>query len=474
MNNTRRTLVWLACTYAMLGQPATTVLAAADREAAPSNKNLPNKVTDNPLLNSRFLLFGSKIRRTQTLRWIERHKRTDMIAPLIYSLRYLRPALRQEVADTLRKVAGKDLGDSWFKWKQWQQANPQITPFPQFDVYLSALFGNMDPGFKDFIYPRMKHTIRLEEIVWGGVSARDGIPPIDYPTLISAKQATYLSDGESVFGVVINGDVRAYPYRIMDWHEMLNDTVGGQPVSLAYCTLCGSGILFKTDQRGTAPHFQFGSSGLLYRSNKLMFDRGTNSLWNQFTGQPVVGTLAESDIRLETLPLVTTTWGKWRAQHPDTKVLDVNTGFERDYEPGKPYGKYFNSRALMFPTLTKDRQLKQKSEVFGLRLSGFNRAWPLKSFRGGRVINDQVGVLKVVLIGKESTRTVRAYRRGEYSFSNDTSNEKIVYSNDEAWQITESQLIGPRGEKLSRLPGHLAYWFAWHNYFGGDTLSKVL
>lgn len=476
MTGTCTITTWLTLTFTIFCFVPTQTYASTNENVAESSSKLPNKVTDNPLLNSRFLLFGSRVRRTQTLRWIKRNNRTDMIAPLIYALRYLPPKLRQEVADTLNNLTGKDLTDSWFKWMQWQQANPQVRPFPQFDVYLSALFGNLDPGFKDFIYPGIKHTIRLEEIVWGGVKARDGIPPIDHPKMIQAEEASYLSDNESIFGVVINNDVRAYPYRIMDWHEMLNDTIGGQSVSLAYCTLCGSGILFKTDQPGDAPHFEFGSSGLLYQSNKLMFDRATNSLWNQFTGRPVVGTLAQSGIQLKTLPLVTTTWGHWRALHPDTKVLDSNTGFNRDYATGKPYDRYFKSPTLKFPTLTNDRQLNQKSVVFGLRLSGATQAWPLKLFRGGRVINDQVGVLKVVLIGHEATRTVRAYRREGNTFKAHSSNEVLLTSNspfeNQEWKITESELVGPQGEKLSRLPGHLAYWFAWHNYLGGDTLSE--
>ena len=105
--------------------------------------------------------------------------------------------------------------------------------------------------------------------------------------LIDAKDADYLLGTALVFGVSINGDTRAYPLRIMGWHEMFNEVIGGVPVALAYCTLCGSGILFETAVEGRARPFVFGSSGFLYRSNKLMFDRETNSLWNQFTGKPV-------------------------------------------------------------------------------------------------------------------------------------------------------------------------------------------
>ena len=435
-----------------------------------SSSKLPSEISDSALLNSRFLLFGSGNLHRQTLKWSTRNRRLDMVPALIISLRYLPENRRQDVVEALQKLTRKRFGDDWFRWMQWQQANSEIRPFDGYEVFLSAVFGNIDPGFQDYIYPRVKRSIRLEEIVWGGVSAGTGIPPLDHPEQIAADRASYLDDEELVFGVVINGDARAYPYRIMDWHEMLNDTVGGQPVSLAYCTLCGSGILFATNYGDT--NFSFGSSGLLYQSNKLMFDRGTNSLWNQFTGRPVVGELTDSGIELATRPLVTTTWKKWRDEHPDTKVLSLETGFERDYRPGKPYGAYFKSPRLMFPSLTDDRQLKQKEQVFGLRVSGANQAWPLKDFKGGRVINDQVGVLGLVLVGDADSRTVRAYRDGGYDFEKADDSLSQLKGDNRIWQVTEAALIGSDGQQLTRLPGHLAFWFAWHNYLGGDTLRN--
>src|SRR5262249_22543445 len=154
-----------------------------------------------------------------------------------------------------------------------------------------------------------------------------GIPALDQPKMIPAADAGYLNADDPVFGVEINGDARAYPLRIANWHEMVNDVVGGVPVSLAYCTLCGAGILFDGRVAGRAEPFNFGSSGLLYRSNKLMYDRQTDSLWNQFTGRPVMGRLTGSRIELKVLPVVLTSWSQWRAHHKDTLVLSLETGF---------------------------------------------------------------------------------------------------------------------------------------------------
>jgi hypothetical protein len=156
----------------------------------------------------------------------------------------------------------------------------------------------------------------------------DGIPPLENAPMIPAAEADYLLDEEPVFGVVVNGEARAYPLRIVDNHEMANDVIGGVPVSIAYCTLCGAAIAY--DGRGPdGQTITFGTSGFLYRSNKLMYDRPTRTLWNQLTGESVLGELADTDIRLDILPIVLTAWADWLAQHPDTLVLDRDTAFIR-------------------------------------------------------------------------------------------------------------------------------------------------
>ena len=141
---------------------------------------------------------------------------------------------------------------------------------------------------------------------------------------------------------------------------MFNNVGGGVPVSLAYCTLCGSGILFDT-RRLDGSNFTLGSSGFLYRSNKLMYDHQTQSLWNQFTGKPVVGRLAESDIALKTLPVAITSWGDWKTNNPTTKVLALETGYRRDYRPGEPYGEHLKAPTYSSPPLLSERSWTQKT-----------------------------------------------------------------------------------------------------------------
>ena len=424
---------------------------------------------DTVLTHAKALFSASTKYRRQAIEWMRKRNKPDVIAPLIFALRFAREE-RDEIAATLHYITGEDRGDDWFDWMLWQQAHPEAMPFKGFDRFQSDLFARIDPNFRVFLYPGVPHEIRLEEITWGGV-VKDGIPALTNPQLIQANQASYLSDDEPVFGIEINGDARAYPYRIMDWHELFNDVIGGIPVSLAYCTLCGSGILFDTRVEGRDKPFVFGSSGFLYRSNKLMYDKQTNSLWNQFTGRPVVGTLTGKSIQLTILPVITTSWADWLSQHPNSKVLSLDTGYSRDYSPGRPYGHYFASPELMFPALAPDKRLKAKDEVFGLRITGAQKAWPLTAFASGQVINDRIGVVEIVLVGDSHNRTVRAYRSGGRKFRKlGTSLDRII-ANDQIWKVTENALEGPKGQTLSRLPGHLAYWFAWSGYFPNAELS---
>ena len=401
---------------------------------------------------------------------VERGK-PDVAAALIEVMRFIRDD--GSIDRALAKLTGEEPGRDWGDWMLWQQAHPEILPFEDFDAFKADVMAAIDPNFRQFLQPGIKHDIRLEEITWGGV-VKDGIPALTSPKHITPEEATYITDEELVFGVEIKGDARAYPLRIMDWHEMFNDVVGGVPVSLAYCTLCGSGILYDTSVEGRDRPLVFGSSGFLYRSNKLMYDQETLSLWNQFTGKPVVGPLTGSGIELKLLPVAITSWAAWHKQHPNTKVLSLETGFDRDYTPGRPYGAYFASADLMFPALVEDKRLEAKDYVYAIRVDGLAKAWPLLDFKGGRVINDRIGDLPIVLIGDTDTRTVRAYLRAddqEVMVSGDSS--LVVVSGGDVWKIEEAGLVASDGRTMERLPGHIAYWFAWQGFVAGGPLAEA-
>lgn len=414
------------------------------------------------LLDNAYAIFdGGADERGQAIDFFVERGDPDAAAVLILAMRFVSDARLVEALETITGETGRR---TWADWMLWQQAHDEVAPFDGFDEIHARIHARIDPNFRLFLRGGLDHGIRIEEIVWGGVR-KDGIPALTNPVFLAAGDVDYLNDDDLVFGVAINGDARAYPLRILDWHEMFNDTVGGVPVSLAYCTLCGSGILFETTVDGFPQPLVFGSSGFLYRSNKLMYDTYTNSLWNQFTGKPVVGPLTGSGIELRARPVVITRWRDWLDDNPDTRVLDIDTGYSRDYSTGAAYSEYFASPDLMFPAIVDETRLEQKSYVFALRSSTIEKAWPLALFEGGAVINDTAGALSLVLIGDAASRTVRAYRSDGIEFARSGSGNTVV-GDGEVWQVTEDALVAPDGRTLSRLPGHVAYWFAWDGYFG--------
>ncbi|MEM7724169.1 MAG: DUF3179 domain-containing protein [Pseudomonadota bacterium] len=409
------------------------------------------------------LLLRERSQSLQNLQALEERGGTDLISSLIFARRYTRtPRAMDRALSNLTGASHR----SWFDWMLWQEANPQIASHPAYYDFKAETFLRIDPTWDVFL--RLNYItpdamrIRFEEVTWGGV-VKDGIPSLDNPDLIPAEEAFYLRDDDLVFGVGINGDVRAYPLRIMGWHEMFNEVIGGVPVALAYCTLCGAGILFETDHPGHDETFVFGSSGFLYRSNKLMFDRQTDSLWNQFKGEPISGPLVDSGITLAQRPVVITEWARWRDANPGTRVLSLDTGFVRNYGSGVVYQEYFASDDLMFPALVDEQENRQKDYVFGVRLAGGAKAWPLTAFDGARVINDQVGFHNLVLVGDAATRTVRAYDRGELSFDQDLRADGAI------WTLSEEALTAPDGRIAPRVAGHVSYWFAWAGYLGDSS-----
>lgn len=186
------------------------------------------------------------------------------------------------------------------------------------------------------------------EILDGG-PGKDGIPALTNPKTIPAEEATYLKDDDRVIGVKFGLQARAYPLRILVWHENANDLVGGRPIAVTYCPLCDSSLVFDRNVGGQVR--EFGISGKLYRSNVLMFDRqpdaANESFWSQLQMRAVTGPAAKAGLKLKLLDSVVTTWGEWRALHPETTVLSIDTGHRRDYL-GRAYASYFSNDRVGF------------------------------------------------------------------------------------------------------------------------------
>jgi len=218
--------------------------------------------------------------------------------------------------------------------------------------------------------------VPVGDILPGG-PPRDGIPALTNPTIEKGKGANHwLKPDDPILGVVINNRARAYPVRILNWHEIVNDRMGSHHFVVSYCPLCGSGIVF--DSRD-----QFGVSGLLYQSDLLLYDKKSQSLWSQLEGRAITGRRAGE--QLNTLPALHTTWKFWLKHHPDTTVLSRRTGYSRNYSRD-PYAGYASRRSTYFPVNHRDDRLHPKAWVIGLKLNGRTRAWPLEKLKksGGR------------------------------------------------------------------------------------------
>ena len=203
-----------------------------------------------------------------------------------------------------------------------------------------------------------------------GGPPKDGIPAIDRPRFVSASLAQ-LGDGDRVLGIVLGGVARAYPVRILNWHEVVNDRFAHRKIVVTYCPLCGTGMAFQPpDGTGAAG---FGVSGLLYNSDVLLYDRATQSLWSQILSTAISGPLKGTP--MQSVPLAHTTWADWRRRHPGTEVLSTETGFERDYSRD-PYAGYDRVQRLMFEVQHRDERFPLKEWVLGVRVNGTAKAYP--------------------------------------------------------------------------------------------------
>ena len=381
------------------------------------------------------------------------------------------PDVRRTVLRKLQESTGQNIGPDMSEWYSWLWNQPELK-IAGYDNFKSEFYKRIDPKFGKYFKDRA-HTseIRLDEIRWGGVR-QDGIPPLRQPNMISAKKANYLDDDNVVFGIEVNGDVRAYPKRILAWHEMFVDRVGGVDVAGVYCTLCGTVILYDTDAKGLS--HDIGTSGFLYRSNKLMYDRATQSLWNTLKGEPVLGPLVGKDIKFDHRSVVTTTWGKWRELHPDTKVLSLNTGHRRNYDEGVAYHEYFATDDLMFHTPFSDHRLKNKEEVLALRFKGGGNdpvAISTNFLEKNPIYSGVSGKQKFVVLTDE-TGANRVYDPAGVTFKSLNGDNTITDSQGARWQVAESRLTHPDGRELKRLPYHRAFWFGWHASYPNTHLIK--
>ena len=243
-----------------------------------------------------------------------------------------------------------------------------------------------------------KRIVDLSEIMSGG-PPRDGIPAVDEPRYTSTEDAgEWLDPDEPVIAVEIDGEARAYPLQILIWHEIANDSLGGTPIAVTFCPLCNSAIVF--DRRLDGEVLDFGTTGRLRLSDLVMYDRQTETWWQQLTGTGLIGEHAGRD--LVRLPAVIVSWNDFRTAFPDATVLSRATGHSRPYG-SNPYAGYDSSTQPFLLRSAPDPRLPPMERVLHVAAGGTERVYPFGAFTDEPVINDEVGGEPVVVMSRSGT-----------------------------------------------------------------------
>ena len=217
-------------------------------------------------------------------------------------------------------------------------------------------------------------------------------------------------------------------------------------------------------------HHELGTSGFLYRSNKVMYDHATKSCWSTLHGEPIVGPLVGKGIKLNRRYLVTTTWGQWKKRHPNTTVLSLATGHHRDYGEGVAYRDYFATDKLMFTVPQIDTRLLNKDEVLAFRDEDQQLAIAIKFLATKGIHHDKIGKQNIVVLAN-SNGASRAYDAGTTTFTSWNRIDQAIDSTGKKWTVLEDALVS-EDQKLARMPSHNAFWFGWVSQFPETRLVK--
>jgi hypothetical protein len=306
----------------------------------------------------------------------------------------------------------------------------------------------------------------------------DGIPPIDEPLFLAPGSVDFLAENEPVLAIEINGDARAYPVQILMWHEIVNDTIGGVPATVSYCPLCNSAVAY--DRRVGDLIVDFGTSGSLYNSALIMYDRQTETLWSHFSAQGIVGEL--TGVQLDTFPLATVPWGLWRDAHPEGLVLSRKTGFSRDYGRN-PYPGYDDVSNVPFLFEGEvDGRFTAMTRLVGVDLGDEQIGVPLVLLQEQRVVTTTSGDTELVVLwapGSASALDTTAIADGDDIgatgvFVSEVDGEPVGFTAgptdgqfiDDAtgsvWNLFGRAVQGAlTGTQLERVEHVDTFWFAW-------------
>lgn len=270
----------------------------------------------------------------------------------------------------------------------------------------------------------MKYIVEPSKIISGG-PPKDGIPSIDNPKFVSLTKADeWIEDNELVLALTYKETKRVYPLQIMVFHEIVNDKIDDEPILITYCPLCGSGIAYERKIDGE--EVEFGTSGKLYNSNLVMYDRKTESYWTQIDGLAIVGPLTGTE--LIPISIDTVVWRDWKNAHPESEVLSQDTGYKRNYGDD-PYGNYYEDSFVWFPLENEDKRIHAKTVVFGIEVNGKYKAYKEEDLIEKKEIEDKIDGVEIL---------IKRSNDGVVKVTNKDTKEEIVKERD--------------------------FWFAWYAF----------
>lgn len=351
---------------------------------------------------------------------------------------------RASFDDALSEAASTLLGVRLETPQRWNELTDHLIAWdiPAYPGYLDtkrAIFTQFVPGWERIF---VEGEIDWRMVSWGGVpidarpydttdEACNCIPAADNPEVSGAGEATWLKDSDIVFGITVNGESRAYPRRIMEVREMVNDTLGGRDLGIPYCTLCGAAqAYFADDLPEGVERPILRTSGLLIRSNKVMFDLTSYSVFDTFLGKAVTDPLAEKGVQLQQAAVVTTDWGTWKRAHPDTTVLLERYALGRDFN----FREGRDANGPIFPIGDVDPRLPVQEDVIGV-VTGAGTP-----------------------VAFQRSKAMAALESGA-----DVSFEDVSL-------VLDAGGIRAEGADGGALGSHQAFWFAWSQFHEGTAL----
>lgn len=314
-------------------------------------------------------------------------------------------------------------------------------------------------------YSILDWLVPKADVIDSGVG-KDGIPSVDNPQFGTPAEVNPAFDEDLVLGIEHQGEIRAYPVPMLDWHEIINDNVNGLTLAITYCPLTGSGIGWDRNIRGSLT--TFGVSGLLYNTNLMPYDRRTNSTWSQMRLECVNGSFVGE--KPKTYTLIETSFATWKKSFPNSKIMNANTGFDRRYSE-YPYADYrTNQELLFFPVMPRDDRLPAKERVLGVLINERAKGYRFNgTAMGTEVIADEIDEVSIVVVRSKKDNYNTVFLNPENLTFEPVQDGLPRIMTDErgnAYDLAGRIISGPhQGQKLSQPLAFVSYWFSWGAFY---------